>query len=166
MTNKSLTVALIAVAIIAVIGVFTPLKTTIQNAFGGVTSYDEVDATALKIGGANGSRVGPIIALNGLTSSTCAMTGTGGTFAASTTLAFSCPVTGVVAGDVVFASAASTTNTGSGGWIIKGAVASSTAGSIEVYMVNFTGGTAAVPLAIASSTNLIILHPVTSVPGF
>lgn len=156
-------VGLVAI-VIAIAGLYYPVASVVSNHFGNVTNYDEVDATAIKVGGTNGSRVGPVIAGNAF-GTNCALVGTGGTFAASTTVAFSCPITGVVAGDIVFANAASTTNSGSGGWFIKGAVASSTAGQVDVYMVNFTGATVAVPLAIASSTQLLVLHPVSSVPG-
>lgn len=159
MTNKSLTVALIAVAIIAIAGVFTPLKTTVQNAFGGVTNYDEVDATALKIGGSSGSRVGPII------STTCSLIMPSFSVTASTSQTADCAVTGVVTGDVVFAQFATSTPSTNGGWVVTQASASTTAGFITLNFENHTGATNVIPASVASTTKFLVLHPVSTVPG-
>lgn len=158
MTNKSLTMALIAVAIIAIAGVFTPLKTTVQNAFGGVTNYDEVDATAIKIGGSSGSRLGPIIA------GTCSLIAGSFSVAASTTVSMDCAVTGVVTGDTVFADFATSTVTGNG-WAIDGSSASTTSGFLTLRVTNWTGTSNIIPASVASSTDYLVLHAVSTVPG-
>jgi hypothetical protein len=161
MTNKSLTVGLIAVAIIAIIALFTPVGSLVQKA-GGVTNYDELDATAIKAGGANGTRLGPIISGN------CALIVNAQTVTASTTKAFDCAVTGVVSGDPVWAQFATTTpgTVPSNGWAIVGAAASSTNGFITVLVSNLTGATASPNvLGISSSTNYFVAHTVASVPG-
>lgn len=127
--------------------------------FGGVTNYDELDATALKIGGANGSRIGPVI------TSTCSLIAPSFTVTASSTAVMDCAVTGVVTGDGVFAQFATTSAAFGGGWSIAGASASTTSGFITLLVANGTGATAVIPASVASTTKYIILHPVTSVPG-
>ena len=63
--NKNAGVVALIAVVIAIGGYFYPsVKSAVMN-FGGVTNYDELDATVMKIGGTNGSRVGPLI------SSTC-----------------------------------------------------------------------------------------------
>lgn len=157
---KILWVALIAVAIIALAGWFYPaVKETVQK-LGGVTNYDELDATAMKIGGANGSRVGPIIA------GTCSLLPSNYSFAATTSISVDCAVTGIVTGDEVIGQFATTTSTnGSGSWDIVGASASTTAGFITFNVVNNTGTTAFIPGSVGSTTQYLVLHPRTSVPG-
>ncbi len=78
--------------------------------------------------------------------------------AASTTQRYSCAVTGIVSGDIVIPVIASTTIQTVNGWVIAGALASSTAGYVDVLLSNFTG-TAKVPSAqgIGSTTALIIV---------
>lgn len=157
-------VALIAIVLFLVFGQYS----SVLSKLGGVTNYDEVDATAIKIGGANGSRVGPIISGNGALTVTIA----GASVTASTTAAFDLPITGVVSGDNVFATFATTTapspqwGATSPSWIIMSAKASTTAGFITVTVLNQTGGTAAFSSSgIASSTNYLVFHPVSTVPG-
>lgn len=159
-TKLALGVALVAL-VIAIIGVFTPAGSAVQNAissFGGTTNYDEVDATAMKIGGANGSRLGPIIA------GSCSLIAPSFSVAASTTVSMDCAVTGVVTGDTVFADFATSTVAGNG-WAIDGSSASTTANVITLRVTNWTGTTSIIPASIASSTDYLVLHPVTSVPG-
>lgn len=149
-------VALIAIVLFLIFG-----QHASSTRLGGVTNYDEVDATAFKAGGANGSRFGPLIF------GACTPTYSDSQVTASTTKAFDCPVTGVVAGDSVFVTNASTTPTGSGnniGMFITGASASSTSGFVTLRVTNF-GVTANLPYGIASSTSVLVLHPVTTVPG-
>lgn len=157
---KVLWVALIAVAIIALGGYIYPHHVT--PTAGGVTNYDEVDTTALKVGGSSGSRVGPII------TGTCALILPGtNTATASTSISMDCAVTGVVSGDTVFASFATSsaiTNTAALGWSVAGASASSTSGFITLRINNNTGANN-VPSPVGSTTQYIVLHPVTSVPG-
>lgn len=160
-------VAVIAL-IIAIIGIYTPVGKSVSNLIGGVTNYDEVDATAMKIGGSSGSRIGPIIE-----GSCTAIAGTANaTVVASTTTIFDCAVTGVVSGDTVFASFATTTLSSplwgatSSQWDIVHAAASTTSGFITLTAFNMTGGTASLSASgIASTTSYRISHPVSTVPG-
>lgn len=151
--------ALIVIGIIAIIGLFTPVGKLVSNYLSGVTSYDEVDATAIKIGGTNGSRVGPII------STTCTLLANF-SIAATTTRNVPCAVTGVVSGDAVTIEL-STTTPSWGAFVVVGAQASTTSGQIDVTIANYSGA-AIVPTSIqyfGSTTNVTVLHPVTSVPS-
>lgn len=125
----------------------------------GVINYDEVDATALKIGGTNGSRVGPII------TSTCSLIASNYSVTATTSVAMDCAVTGVVPGDLVFVKTGTTTPSFGPGWEIPQASASSTSGYATVTVYNGTGATGIIPASIASSTTFLILHPLSTVPG-
>lgn len=156
---KGNAVAVIAL-LVAILGCYLPVQqAAVVTHFGGVTNYDEVDATAVKIGGANGSRVGPVITGFGTLISNAF------TVTASSTLSMDIAITGVVSGDVVDAWFATSTANG-GGWAITGSSASSTSGYITVRVANNTGANAVVPQSLASSTvPYLIIHPVTSVPG-
>lgn len=159
-SSTKIWVALIAVAIIALGGYAYP---QVQARLGGVTNYDEVDATAIKIGGTNGSRIGPVI------SGTCNLLGMDASATATTSSPYDCAVTGVVSGDTVIATLGTTSLTANlvkNGWFIVGAKASSTSGFITIQIANYTGG-AATPSTqqVGSSTNYLVAHPVTSVPG-
>ncbi len=158
--------------IIAIVGVFTPAGKIVQQAvksFGGVTNYDEVDATAIKVGGSNGSRVGPII------STTCSLIGLDAPAqAASTTKPYDCAVTGVVSGDTVFFAEATTTATygaANAPFRIVSAKASTTAGYVTFGVFNALGASqvigniGGIQTGFGSSTQVLVLHPVTSVPG-
>lgn len=155
-SNKGIWVALIAVAIIAIVGLVNPAQ---GIKFQGVTNYDEVDATAIKIGGSSGSRLGPII------SSTCSLIANSFTVAASTTVAMDCAVTGVVAGDIVFAQFASSSPIVGNGWAVDQVSASSTSGFITLLVTNNVGASAVMPASIASTTRYLVLHPRSTVPG-
>lgn len=159
--NKTFVYGGILVAIvIAVSGLFYPHASSIIKSLGGVTNYDEVDATAIKVGGSSGSRVGPII------TGTCSLIRTTFvTLAASSTLVADCAVTGVVTGDIVYAQFATTTNSVGEGWVINQVSASTTAGFITIDFSNHTGTTATIPASVASTTEYTVLHPVTAVPG-
>jgi hypothetical protein len=157
MSNTKLWVALIAVAIIAVGGYMFPKA--VGGLFGGANNYDELDATAIKIGGTNGSRVGPIITGTGILIAPSFVS-----LAASTSLAADIAVTGVVTGDIVFTQFATSSPNGAG-WEIMQSSASTTAGFITIRFVNNTGTTATIPASIASTTQYMVLHPRTSVPG-
>lgn len=150
----TLGVALVAI-VIAIGGYYYPTVTSALP--GGFSAFDEVDATALKIG-TNGSRVGPIIV------GTCPIIMANYSIAASTTVAADCAVTGVVTGDVVFAGFA-TSSANFGGWFIAQSSASSTSGFITLRITNTTGATAIIPASVASTTKYLVLHPLTSVPG-
>lgn len=148
----------VVVVIVIAIGAY---KVFSVPSYGGVTNYDEVDATAIKIGGSNGTRIGPIIA------GTSAFVGMNASQAASSTVTYDFPVTGVVSGDYVQVTLATTSQNSSVlNWSIRGCVASSTSGFVTCGITNFSGA-AAVPSAtqVGSSTNYLVIHPVSSVPG-
>jgi hypothetical protein len=69
-------------------------------------------------------------------------------------------VTGITSSDYVYASFASSSAAIANQWVIVGAMASSTAGAVDIRIMNLTG-TAAVPSAastIASSTRIFGIH--------
>lgn len=155
--NFSRSLAVVAI-VIAIGGYFFP--SIAPHAFGGVTNYDEVDTTALKVGGSNGSRVGPIIIGTG------ALISANVSVAASSSQEFDIAVTGVVPGDSVNAQIASSTVASSLGWQVRSAIASSTAGFVAVVLSNLTGAAANPHTAgIDSAVMYEVFHPVTSVPG-
>lgn len=143
--------------LIAILGCYLP----VQNAIlGGVTNYDEVDATAIKAGGTNGTRLGPII------STTCNLIqSAAGSHAATTTKEYLCAITGVSASDYVSAVLPQGAYAASyGGFGIAGAYATTT-GFVGVQVINLTGtATSSFPLA-TTSVQVYVAHPVTSVPG-
>lgn len=152
--------ALIAVGLIAITALFfAASKPVASPSYGGVTNYDEVDATAIKIGGSTGTRVGPIIVGAG-----SLISANYSSLAASTSLAADIAVPGVVSGDYVFAQFATSTAV-SAGWLVTGASASSTSGFITVRYVNNTGAVATIPASIASTTQYQVYHPRSTVPG-
>lgn len=134
---------------------------------GGVTNYDEVDATAIKIG-TSGNRVGQVL------SSTCSLIGADVSQGATTTKAYDCAITGIVSGDTTLAQFASSTpftngtlgSIGSLGWVITSSKASTTAGFMTVLVANLTGQSAILSATnIASTTSYLSTHPVSTVPG-
>lgn len=157
MTDTKVWVALIAVAIIAAGGYLFPKAAA--GLFGGVTNYDEVDASALRIGGTNSTRLGL------LTFGTCNLIASSYTVAATTTVAMDCAITGATPTDGIFGQFATSTQIGSGGWSIRGASASSTAGFATFSVVNGTGASNVIPASIASTTKFILLRGSTTIPG-
>ncbi len=161
MNKLNLALALATVAFIGMVGgYFYPVaKEVTQAAFGGTTSYDELDTSVLRVGGTNGTR----LAL--LTLNSCSLIASTFTVTASTTVAMDCAVTGVVPTDAAFAQFGTTTANLLGGWSVAGASASSTAGFITVDVTNGTGANAIIPASIASSTKLIIVRGTATIPG-
>lgn len=158
-SEKKLWVALIAVAILALGGYYYPtVKGSVETAFGGVTNYDEVDATALKIGGANGSRVGPIIA------TTCNAAIATLPLAASSTATATCAVTGVAAGDIVTVFIPGTTSFSAWGGLFVGGATPSTNTITFQYFNGSGAATSSFPLA-TTSVAVVVMHPLSSVPG-
>lgn len=157
-SNKGLWVALVAVAIIAVGSLVCVL---VQKAPlpGGITNYDEVDTTALRVGGTNSTRLGL------LSFGTCSLIANTFTVAASSTVPMDCAITGVVSTDGVFAQFATSSQIGLGGWSIRGASASSTSGFITLSVVNGTGASNVIPASLASTTKYIVLRARSGVPG-
>lgn len=154
---KYLWIGLVVVAIIAILGLFVYSDAPTPS-FGGVTNYDEVDMSAMKVGPSTATR------LSNLQFGTCSLIAGSYTVAASTTVAMDCAITGVVSTDGVFAQFATSTING-GGWSIRGASASSTAGFVTISVVNATGGSGLIPASLASSTKYIILRTQSTVPG-
>lgn len=155
---KNVWIAMIVVAIIAVTGVFSPVGKSVVRSFGGVTNYDEVDATAIKIGGSTATRVGPIIV------GTCNLT-SNTSISATTTGTGTCATTGSLAGDIVIVSLATTTTKQAADFVVNGTVAGTDTTTVRLF--NLTGGNA-VPAAtngFGSSTQYQVYRVVTSVPG-
>lgn len=152
--NNSGVIAVIAL-VIAVIGVYTPVG---RSVLGGVTNYDEVDASAVKIGGTNGSRLS-LVAVG-----TCSLVSTASINATSTGTG-TCAATGALAGDTVVVDLATTSTIMTRSWTVLSAV--STTDSITVLLFNGTGGNL-VPNAIptlGSSTQYQIYRSTSTVPG-
>lgn len=150
MPMNKLSIVALVLAFVALGAYFVHPATT--PSFGGVTNYDELDASSIKIGGTNGTRLGPIM------TGTCSLIASSFTVAASTTVGMDCAITGVVPTDGVFAQFATSTQIGSGGWSIRGASASSTAGFITMSVVNATGASNVIPASVASTTKYIVLR--------
>lgn len=130
----------------------------------GVTNYDSVTITptialeGLKVGTSSPSTANNIIL------SKCDLSVGIYTVAATSTRNFDCAVSGIRPNDFVFVSATSTGAVGGSstpfyslGWMIAGANASTTAGTVTVGLTNLTGSTAYPPAWIASSTQLLII---------
>lgn len=152
----------VALVILAIV-LLTPHTTKL----GGATNYDEVDATAIKVGGTNGTRLGPVI------STTCNLSqSTAGSHAATTSKEYFCAVSGVSAGDTVIvglpaAAGASTGGISSifGGFSVNGLGYATTSGTIGVQIMNNTGAATSSFAQATTSAFVTVLHPVTSVPG-
>lgn len=130
------------------------LVLSVSPTFTGTATFASASTTNLSADtlfkvGANGSDI------HELKATTCNLVGMDASHPATTTKNYSCAVTGVASGDVVMVQLSTTTPSLYGGWAIQGATASSTAGQIEVAILNLTGG-AVVPstLRVGSSTNV------------
>lgn len=159
MSNKWMTVGLIAVAIIAIGGYFYPHIVSSLGATGtrfpnglAVGTTASVTQNKMTIGN-SGTAIGNLIF------GTCSLTLSQGTASftqtGTTTAAYDCSATGVIAGDNVFAQLATSTisTTGViGGWTIEGVSASTTADSIRINIRNNTGLSSLIPQSIASSS--------------
>lgn len=167
-TEKSLWVGLVAVAILALVAIALPKTIVVQPgssqvdssqpSFGGVTNYDEVDATALRIGGSSSSRLGF------LASASCSLIAPSFTVAASTTVSMDCAVTGVASGDRILAQFATSTVAGNG-WDIVGASASTTGSFVTLRVTNWTGASNIIPASLASSTQVWVARVRSTIPG-
>ena len=158
-SNKSLWVAVIVVAIIAVGGYLYPQVQSSVFGSSGTRYQHGISVGTDTAPSSNGLKVG-----NNGTSITKIITGTGiliasnySSLAASTSLPFDIAVTGVTANDVVFTQFASTTASANLGWYIIGSSASSTAGYITIQVINNTGVAATIPSYIASTTQYLVL---------
>lgn len=159
-----LLVALVAV-VIAIAGFFypvAPVSVPVENVsdYGAVGSRFpngiSIGATAAQTGkltvGTDGTAFGPLY------KGTCTLT-TSGTIAATSTGFAQCAVTGLTAGDTVFVTLATTTTAIANNWVLAGAKASTTAsGSMDVKLMNLTGTAAAIPAAILSGAQYLIVR--------
>lgn len=144
--------ALVAV-VIAIVACFIP-KVTAPTA-GSITTGTNF-THGISIGNTATLGVAPSN-LSKVLAGTCSLIAATYTVAASTTAIMDCTVPGVVATDGVFAQFASSTVIGGGGWAIRGASASSTAGFITIDVVNSTGASNVIPASIASTTKFIVI---------
>ena len=86
-----------------------------------------------------------------ISAGSCALIYSNKSITASTTRTFDCLVTGAIAGDKILFQFSTTTEPALG-WVLVGGSASSTSGYGTLQIGNWTGGTAALPREIASST--------------
>lgn len=168
MSNKNLTYGLIVVGIIAIVGVFTPVgqkvagllgvsvdcqqTTCLENGLRITSGQLETDGT-LQVGSTGTAQTKQV-------SATCNPIADISVAATSTAYIYCTGVTGVVFGDVLFAQFSTSTNAIGAQWSILGSRASSTAGVVDIKIMNLTG-TAAVPSAsagaqFASSTKIFV----------
>lgn len=166
---KTNAVAIIAL-VVAILGCYLPVSSAVSSHFGGVTNYDEVDASAMRIGSGCNNGVGSSCTasrIDAFNTSTCNLVGSAYTIAATSSALFDCAATGVVSGDRVDVGfATSTVATNLVGWLVTGAIASTTQnGWITIRVSNLTGASAVLPAELASSTSWTIISKATSAPG-
>lgn len=89
---------------------------------------------------------------------TCSLIASSYTVAASSTVPMDCAIANVVSTDVPFAQFATSSTATFGGWSIRGASASTTAGFITISVVNGTGASGVIPASIASSTKYFVMR--------
>lgn len=155
--NRNLWIAVIVVAIIAVIGVFSP---QVAKTFGSITTnLPSIGLADLSVGSTCGDGYTTCNGtdITGLIATSCNLIGTDGSQAASTTVAYDCAVTNLTSSYKVIAQLASSTGASASNpaYVITAAKASSTAGYATVLLRNMND-TASVPSAnnIGSSTSI------------
>lgn len=169
--NKKLIIGVIVAAIVIVAGLALYSKTH-SGKFGAVTGESNLNTlgvTGLKVGANCGDSFSSSAA-NGcqstthLIAKTCNLIGTDSSQTASTTKAYDCAITGVTSSDNIIALLATSSpvggvSSGTIGWNIAAADASTTAGFVTVLLSNLTGANA-VPSAngIGSSTSVLIFQ--------
>lgn len=143
------------VAVIALLLSLVGLASSSEQpvSLGGTTNYDTVSVTGLKVGvgcaDSNTSCAGSSV--TSIIKGTCNLVG--GTIAATSSAVADCAVTGVLDGDLVFATLATSTANA----VIDGARASSTSGFITVRLHNLTGAASSVS-ALGSSTAYFVIR--------
>lgn len=165
MTNKNLTIGLVVVAIIAIIGLFTPQgKALLGAAIDSATTFGKIGTAELKVGtncdngfkysGCTGTKVSAI------TFGACTIWAPANTITASTTQQIVCQnntdgtigaLSGLTASSNCTFTMASSTNTNVLSIALEGTSASSTAGTIVGRLANFTGTTFTWSAAASSS---------------
>lgn len=162
MSNKTLTVGLIAVAIIAVAALLVALNKSQNSVKAGAVSASDVSATNYtEITASNGALInggltlGSTNTITGLNFGTCFIHPYAATIAASTTAQVDCtatanfaggpgsPLSGIVFGDTLPGVKLGSTTVGTlfGGLRLRSAEASSTSGYIVLNVENDTGAT-------------------------
>lgn len=163
---KNFIISAVTAAIVAALAVALVGGNQSVPSVQGVTNYDSVTITptsfseGLKVGTSTPTNVNNLIVAKG----TCVLGTLGASSidasqAASSTASYDCAITGVLPGDTVFATFATSTPSIVNGWSIQGAKASSTAGYVSILISNLTG-TARVPSAtgVGSSTNVMVIR--------
>lgn len=135
----------IIIAILVLIGIGLSFsKVGNEITAGGTTNFDTLALTGLQLGTSGTS-------LSQIVKGTCNLVG--GTVAATSTAFADCAVTGVVDGDLVFATFATSTP----GATIVGARASSTSGFITVKVLNLSGASRDIT-AFGTSTAYVVIR--------
>ena len=152
----------IAIALVAFLVGYS-IKSSPSPLAGGVDAFDVVSANSLRIGSGCGSTQSPCTGttMSQVMSGTCNLVGMDVSHAATTSKAYDCAITGIVSGDKIFATMA-TTSAGNTfqGWRIAGATASSTSGFATLSIYNGTGAAVTVPSSsqVGSSTQYLIIR--------
>lgn len=144
--NKIITWVIGVVAILAlVISIGNAVGGNQSVSLGGTTNYDTISATALQIGSgcADSFSTCTGTAVTQILKGTCSLV-SDTSIAATSTGTGTCAISGLVAGDKVFVSLATTTTKMAAQWAVIGTVAGTD--SATVRLLNQTG-TAAVPSA-------------------
>lgn len=144
--NKIITWVIGVVAVLAlVISIGNSVGGNQSVSLGGTTNYDTVSATSLQVGSGCGDSYSTCTgtAITQILKGTCSLV-SDTSIAATSTGTGTCAISGLVAGDKVFVSLATTTTKLAAQWAIIGTVAGTD--SATVRLLNQTG-TAAVPSA-------------------
>ena len=145
------------------LGTTTATSVIIGSATAKVGIASSSPYVALGITGTTTSSLGMVIGtagtpVNQFLRGSCSLIYTSSLVAATTTANFDCAVTGVLNGDQVLVTPATTTTQVFLGFRVVGASASSTANFITISVSNMTGVAAQIPLNIASSTAYIVVR--------
>lgn len=156
-TSKTVWVALIAVAIIAVAGCFLPILPSGKSLFGDISGcngstscFTNLYASGQLQVSSTGTSINNIAFGSGAIIGNVSQT-------ATTTKAYDIAAVGCLSGDKVLTEQASSTAV-LGGFQITAASASTTAGYVTLSVFNGSGAAAVVPNAIASSTTWLCLR--------
>lgn len=179
MSNKTLFIGLVVVAVIAIIAEFTPAGRQVAGRLGGVTNYDTLQASGLIVGTntTNSSNV------SFMKTGTCTLYQYVNTIAATSSITTDCvdPTTsgagtggghvalsGIQKGDTVFATLSTSTSAlvaTAGGLVLTGASASTTSGYITVTLTNLKGTTFTFPSGASSTVSYLVLRTQTTNQG-
>lgn len=157
MTNKNLTIGLVVVAIVAIIGLFFP--NAAASVLGGVTNYDTISGTGLQIGSgcADSNSTCTGTTMSQIYSGSCVLV-SNSSIAATSTGTGTCAISGLLAGDKVFVSIATTTTEITRQFAVLGAIAGTDSATIR--LANLTGA-ASTPGSISgfgSTTNYWVVR--------